>query len=133
MERVLLEARRLTKVYQTGTPVLQGIDLTLRRGDRAAIVGPPGAGKSTLLRILAFRERPTAGDLFWQGRLVTELPPDFHDELLLLDEPEPTIMPSLVGARKTVAVATADPEVAIWCRTIYRLKNGILRPIRWDF
>jgi ATP-binding cassette subfamily F protein 3 len=41
--------------------VLRGVDLTIQRGDRLAVVGPNGVGKSTLLRILAGREPADAG------------------------------------------------------------------------
>ncbi|MBN8937881.1 MAG: ABC transporter ATP-binding protein [Rhizobiales bacterium] len=43
------------------TQVLSGLDLTVRRGEFLAIVGPSGVGKSTLLRVLMELARPTAG------------------------------------------------------------------------
>ena len=48
----VVEVKNLHKRYGDLT-VYQGIDLTLHRGDKAALVGPNGAGKSTLLKILA--------------------------------------------------------------------------------
>ncbi|HYF93498.1 MAG TPA: ATP-binding cassette domain-containing protein [Symbiobacteriaceae bacterium] len=76
MRRLILKARGITRVFQVGAAevhALRGVDLALPEGDFAAILGPPGAGKSTLLRILGFVDSPTAGDLYYQGRLVTSL------------------------------------------------------------
>ena len=42
-------------------PVLQGVDLTVEKGDVVAILGPSGSGKTTLLRCLNFLERPDTG------------------------------------------------------------------------
>jgi subfamily B ATP-binding cassette protein MsbA len=48
-------------------PVLQGIDLTLRRGDIVALVGPSGAGKSTLVDLLPRFHDPTTGRIELDG------------------------------------------------------------------
>ncbi|HEY9205771.1 MAG TPA: phosphate ABC transporter ATP-binding protein [Candidatus Methanoperedens sp.] len=47
--------------------VLKNLDLTIRRGEILAIIGPSGSGKTTLLRILNFFEKPTSGDLKFDG------------------------------------------------------------------
>ena len=49
--------------YVPGHPVLEGIDLTIRAGERVAIVGPSGAGKSTLAKLLAGIHEPTRGHI----------------------------------------------------------------------
>jgi heme ABC exporter ATP-binding subunit CcmA len=48
-------------------PVLRGINLTLARGERLALMGANGAGKTTLLRILAALTQPTAGRVTIEG------------------------------------------------------------------
>ncbi len=53
------------KSYRTGsveTPVLHGLDLTLRRGEFVLVMGPSGCGKSTLLHILGLMMAPTQAD-----------------------------------------------------------------------
>mgnify|MGYP000802345653 CR=1 FL=1 len=48
-------------------PVLQGVDLTVEKGDVVAILGPSGSGKTTLLRCLNFLETADAGQLVFDG------------------------------------------------------------------
>lgn len=57
----LVEARNLTKRYPGGVLAVQGLDLTVKRGEVYGFLGPNGAGKSTTLRMLAGLSRPTAG------------------------------------------------------------------------
>ncbi|MBM3559178.1 MAG: ATP-binding cassette domain-containing protein, partial [Alphaproteobacteria bacterium] len=47
--------------------VLRGVDLTVRPGERLAIVGPSGSGKTTLLMVMAGLERVSAGDIAVAG------------------------------------------------------------------
>ena len=61
----LIALAGVTKRYNEGRPneaeVLHGIDLTLARGEFAALIGPSGSGKSTLLNIIGLLERLTSG------------------------------------------------------------------------
>ncbi|MEN1976387.1 ABC transporter ATP-binding protein [Cellulomonas sp. P4] len=54
-------ASEVRYAYRPGRDVLHGVDLTLRTGERLAVVGPSGAGKSTLGRMLAGIHPPTGG------------------------------------------------------------------------
>ena len=60
--------------YVEGRPVLHGIDLALRPGERLAMVGPSGAGKSTLGRLLAGIHPPSEGTVTVGGAALAELP-----------------------------------------------------------
>jgi ATP-binding cassette subfamily B protein len=50
-----------------GPPILEGVDLTVRHGERLALVGPTGAGKSTLAKLIARFYDPTAGSVTYGG------------------------------------------------------------------
>jgi lipoprotein-releasing system ATP-binding protein len=66
----VLELRGVRRVFrQAGTelPVLNGIDLTLQRGEIVALVGPSGAGKSTLLHVAGLLDRPDGGAVLIGG------------------------------------------------------------------
>ncbi|MDA0191112.1 MAG: ABC transporter ATP-binding protein [Proteobacteria bacterium] len=60
----------MRKSYGSGeveSEILHGIDLTLRRGEFAALIGPSGSGKSTLLNLIGLLDRPTGGQLHIDG------------------------------------------------------------------
>jgi len=69
----MLSARRLVKVYRAdGVPAhaIRGLDVSVRRGEFVAVMGSSGSGKSTLLHLLGGLERPTAGEIWLDGRRV---------------------------------------------------------------
>lgn len=53
--------------YDGVRDAVQGLTLTIRRGEVLALIGPNGAGKSTTLRILATLQRPDRGQVLWDG------------------------------------------------------------------
>ncbi len=73
----VIVARGLRKVYVLGGGVevhaLRGLDLEVRRGEYAAIMGPSGSGKSTLLQILGCLDAPTDGSYRLAGDEVADL------------------------------------------------------------
>jgi putative ABC transport system ATP-binding protein len=72
----LVEIRAVAKSYQRGeqiVPVLNGIDLVIRRGDFVALMGPSGSGKSTLLNLLAGIDKPDEGAIVVAGEDITRL------------------------------------------------------------
>jgi putative ABC transport system ATP-binding protein len=72
----VLEARQLAKTYENGGAKvlgLRGVDISIERGEFVAIMGPSGCGKSTLLNLLAGLDRPTAGEVWLDGKRIDEL------------------------------------------------------------
>jgi ABC-type Fe3+/spermidine/putrescine transport system ATPase subunit len=55
---------------------LEGVNLEVEDGEYLAIIGPSGCGKTTLLKCLAGMHRPTKGEIYFDGRLVNDLPPE---------------------------------------------------------
>lgn len=75
MSETVLSCRGLKKTYAgpTPVPVLLGVDLEVRAGERVAIMGRSGSGKSTLLHLLGGLDAPSEGLVTVQGKLLTEL------------------------------------------------------------
>ncbi len=67
----LLEAREVRKIYRAGTRgevrALDGVSISIDRGTFVALTGPSGSGKTTLLALLGALDRPTAGQLLFDG------------------------------------------------------------------
>jgi lipoprotein-releasing system ATP-binding protein len=72
----VLEADRLAKRFEEGgrtLEVLRGVNLTVRAGDRIAIIGASGSGKTTLLQLLGGLDEPTAGEVRVAGESMSRL------------------------------------------------------------
>jgi len=69
-EAALIRATGVEKCYPNGTQALNGVDLSVARGEVVCIIGPSGSGKSTLLRTLNAMETITAGEVVVDGILV---------------------------------------------------------------
>jgi ABC-type multidrug transport system fused ATPase/permease subunit len=79
-----IEVRGVRYAYDDGRDVLHDVDLTVRPGERLALVGLSGAGKSTLGRLLAGVDRPRTGSVTVGGVPIAELPPDMLRQQVVL-------------------------------------------------
>lgn len=71
MSEAMIQAEGLVKIYktkQTEVLALQGLDLTVERGELTALVGNSGSGKSTFLNMIGGLDRPSAGSLTVDGK-----------------------------------------------------------------
>ena len=123
---VVLACRGLAKTFTEGrlqVPVLTSVDLTIRAGERIAIIGSSGAGKSTLLHLLGGLDRPSAGTVEVGGQDIATISEkarsrlrnrtlgfvyQFHHLLAEFTALENVAMPLLVqGLAKKVALERA--------------------------
>lgn len=79
ISRPIIEVIKLTRTIATPThevEILRGIDITIPKGQFAAIMGPSGSGKSTLLGLLAGLDNATSGQILLDGVDITGLTED---------------------------------------------------------
>jgi branched-chain amino acid transport system ATP-binding protein len=69
----LLETRAVAKRFG-GLAALQGIDLTIRKGEILGVLGPNGAGKTTFVNCISGLDKPTSGTILFRGQDITPLP-----------------------------------------------------------
>ncbi|MEG2393815.1 MAG: amino acid ABC transporter ATP-binding protein [Ruthenibacterium sp.] len=67
----MIDVKKLEKTYGDN-PVLRGITETIQKGEKVAVIGPSGSGKSTFLRCLNLLERPTGGEIWFEGQCITD-------------------------------------------------------------
>jgi len=70
---VLLRTERLTRSFGSLTAV-NGVSLTVRRGELRSIIGPNGAGKTTFFRLVSGEMEPSSGQVFFRDAQITGLP-----------------------------------------------------------
>lgn len=63
----LIQVKHLTKTYGTSIHALNDVSLDINKGDVVVVVGPSGSGKSTFLRSLNLLEKPTSGEVVFEG------------------------------------------------------------------
>jgi ABC-type multidrug transport system fused ATPase/permease subunit len=111
-----IEVKSVRYAYDEGRDVLHDVDLTVRPGERLAIVGLSGAGKSTLGRLIAGVDRPGAGTVTVGGVPIAELPPDeLRRQVVLVTQEHHVFRESL---RDNLMVAASDDELRRALKTV---------------
>jgi sulfonate transport system ATP-binding protein len=99
---MILEARAVSRRFENGFVALDGVNLSVQRGEFLGILGPSGCGKSTLLRLLAGLDAPSEGTVLHGGQLITGARPDTG-----IVFQEPRLMPWL-SVRENIALGLWD-------------------------
>jgi len=100
----VFECRNLYYAYRGKFPALCGIDMTVRAGERVALVGANGSGKSTLLNLLDGLQFADRGAVLFRGHELTEAA--FADDAFA------------TGFRRSVGLVFQNPDVQLFCPTV---------------
>jgi putative ABC transport system ATP-binding protein len=81
---IVIKMEKITKFYDMGDVVvkaLQGIALTIKKGEFVAIMGASGSGKSTLMNVIGCLDQPTSGDYYFEGVNINALSRDEYADI----------------------------------------------------
>jgi cell division transport system ATP-binding protein len=73
LESTIIRFKDVFKKYSPDNVIFSGIDLEIEKGEFVFLTGPSGVGKSTMLRILFCAERPTSGEIWVDGVVLSSL------------------------------------------------------------
>ncbi len=111
-----IEVRSVHYAYGAGPDVLHDVTLTIRPGERLAVVGLSGAGKSTLARLIAGVDRPTSGTVTVGGVPVADLPPDeLRRQVVLVTQEHHVFRETL---RENLMIAAPDDALRRALKTV---------------
>ena len=99
----------VTKVYESGTAAVQGVDLEVAEGELVALLGPTGCGKTSVLRVVAGLEAATSGTVLLGGRLVDAVPA--QDRRVAMVFQDFALYPHLTVAKNIAFPLRTEPPV----------------------
>ena len=71
----MIEFKNVSKKYGTGTLAVDNANFTIEKGEFAFLIGNSGCGKSTIIKMMLKEEEPSAGNIFINGRDITNIKP----------------------------------------------------------
>ena len=77
----MIEIKNLYKNFEN-LQVLKGVSLNIKPKEKVVIIGSSGSGKSTLLRCINLLEKPTFGEIYVEGKLLTPVDPYLHEDII---------------------------------------------------
>ena len=112
-----ISAKYLAKVYGNGTYALEDFSAEIESGAFVAVLGQSGCGKTTLLRLLSGLEKPTAGELYFDGVLYSDLPVHRRDVSAVFQEyvlyPKMTVWENVATALARYNLTREEEEARV--------------------
>lgn len=108
---VSVRAEHITFAYGDKPPVLRDVNLTIRAGQKIALVGASGGGKSTFVQVLLGLYQPQQGQLYFDGVPVTEIGLDVVREHVATVLQQPALFNDTVRANLTLGRQASDAQL----------------------
>lgn len=108
---VSVRAEHITFAYGDKLPVLRDVNLTIRAGQKIALVGASGGGKSTFVQVLLGLYQPQQGQLYFDGVPVTEIGLDVVREHVATVLQQPALFNDTVRANLTLGRQASDAQL----------------------
>ncbi|MDE7463610.1 MAG: ATP-binding cassette domain-containing protein [Clostridiales bacterium] len=127
----MIDAKNIYKRFGKNK-VLNGVSLSIEKGEKVAIIGPSGSGKSTLLRCLNLLEEVTYGEVWLDGKLLTPIDPYLHFDIIRQSKTYRSLIAEYSGAKVEdgkIDQAVLDgvtPDSEIDVRAITEIKQNDL-------
>ena len=78
----MIEVKNLYKTFDGKNMILENVSYHVKKGEKLVIIGPSGGGKSTFLRCINLLEKPTYGEIWIKGKLITPVDPYLHFDVI---------------------------------------------------
>ena len=75
-KQAIIQLKHIKKCYTKDVPVIYDFNLTINEGEFVTFLGPSGCGKTTILRMLAGFEKPSGGQILFEGKDISDLAPN---------------------------------------------------------
>jgi len=130
----VVELKGLYKAFGE-VKAVNGVDLSIQKGELVVILGPSGCGKTTLMRMIAGLELPTAGEIFIGDRNVTPLPPRARDIAMVFQSyalyPHMTVFDNIAFPLKSRKSPRQETEQKVeWAAGILGIERLLARKPR---
>ncbi len=124
-----VELRDITFGYSENHPLIKNFNMTIKPGQRVALIGPSGSGKSALASLVTGAYAPWSGEIRFDGRLREEIPDEVMIRSLSLVEQEPVLFSATIRENITLwNPAVPDSAIVAAARDACIHKRILERP-----
>lgn len=113
-----ITAKHLTKAYKNGVYAVNDFSVEINSGEFVVALGESGCGKTTLLRLLSGLETPTAGELYFNDVLFSDMPVNLRDTAYVFQEyvlyPKMTVWENVAAALSRYGLSRDEEEKRVY-------------------